>query len=290
MRRAVAQALLENQSFPILQSPTIYGQGIALRLSSWGAMPALHSLRLGHLSVDALPSKTFPALRVLALSTVKGYDYIIQNSYHSLTTLMLDNLHMPYTSETMEFPSLRFLSILRVKNLKPRMSVSALTTYHERNMTNNESFSMPLPLPTEYGTYETNTYPLFNATTLHQCYPNIFLVSIRARAFIVKAFLHSLSGLPTSLPILRILVVGVAFGCQDFSKEDEDSMMDDVFVRNTATSVKMELCFDGKLRAPLYFAVVRVYIKYGRSKLTSVLRTMKPIEDPSFVLSLWPGC
>src|SRR5258706_16454335 len=57
-----------------------------------------------------------------------------------------------------------------------------------------------------------------------------------------------------------------------FSRQDRDSMMNDVFVRNTATSVKMELCFDGRLRVPLYFAGVRDYVQEGRSELTSTLR------------------
>ncbi len=57
--------------------------------------------------------------------------------------------------------------------------------------------------------------------------------------------------------------------------------MNDVFERNTATNVKMELCFDGKLRLPLYFGIVRVYIKEGRNKLTYTLRMwIIPVEGP----------
>ena len=296
VRYAVAHALLENWSFPILQSLTIDDRVISsrpkLRLTSaWGGMPALRSLRVGYISVDILQSTTFPSLRVLALSDVEGYNYIIQNSYHSLTTLMLEHISVPNTSETLEFPSLNFLSLFAVKNLKHRMSVPALITYHEGHITEKESFSMPLPTLTEYGIYELHTHPILNATRLHQCYPNLSRFSIRASVSSVKAFLHSLSGQPTSLPMLRILAVEFPFGIGEPSREDKDSMRNDVSVRNTATSVKMELCFDGTFRVPLYFGEVRVSIKYGRSKLTSILRIrIYAIEDLSFVLDLWPSC
>src|SRR5258706_1536112 len=289
LRHNLAHFLLENHSFPILQSLTINDRHIrdpVFRWSTWDAMPALRSLRVSHILVDTLPSKAFPALRVLALSRVKEYDYVIQNSYHSLTTLMLDSLYVPDTSETLEFPSLRFLSLFAVTNLKHRMSVPALTTYHEGNITKEESFSMPLPLLTEYGIYQ-NFKPLFNVTRLDQCYPNLSRFSVRTRASSVKAFLHSLSGRPSALPMLRILAVGLPFGGGVYSREDKDRMRNAVFVRNMTTSVEMELCFDGKLRVPLYFGHVRVYIKEDRSRLTSTLRRrIDPIEYLSFVL----GC
>ena len=183
--------------------------------------------------------------------------YIIQNSYHSLTTLMLADVLLPNALETLEFPSLSFLSLWFVQNLKHRMSVPALTTYHEGYMPKEESFPMPLPLLTEYGTHGSLDSPFLNPTRLHQCYPNISRASIRCPRYLVRAALHSLSSHPTSLPMLRILAVGVPRECSDFNREERDSMMDDVFVRNAATGVEMELCFDGKLRAPLYFASVR---------------------------------
>jgi len=126
----LAYALFEDSSFPILQSLTIYDRSIydrdicshVSRLSTWDAMSAL---RAGYISVDILPSKIVPALRVLALSMVEAneYDYIIQNCYHSLTTLMLDGLIVQNTSETLEFPSLSFLSLFGVTNLKHRIRV-----------------------------------------------------------------------------------------------------------------------------------------------------------------------
>ena len=268
VRHALARVLLEDRSFPILQSLTIYDRVFRnpeLRSSTWDAMPALRYLRVGYISVNnILPSTKFPPLRVLALSEVEGCNYIIQNSYHSLTTLMLECVNMPQTSEILEFPSLSFLSLFAVENLKPRMSVPSLIKYHEGLITTKESFPMPLPLLTEYGIYEHHMEPLLNPSRLHQCYPNLSRVSIRSVASSVKAFLHTLSGQPTSLPMLKILAVAIAFGDIDFSREEKDSMMDDVSVRNTAVSVKMELCFDGALRVPLYFGDVRAYIEYGR--------------------------
>ena len=105
VRHAVARALLENRPFPILQSLTIYGLDMysrAFRLSNWDAMPALRSLRICGFSVDILPSKAVPALQVLAISRLKTekYDYIMQNSYYSLTTLMLHYLDVPDSPET----------------------------------------------------------------------------------------------------------------------------------------------------------------------------------------------
>ena len=47
---------------------------------------------------------------------------------------------------------------------------------------------------------------------------------------------------------------------EEYSREDKDSMRNDVFMRNIVSSVKMELCFDGVVRVPLYFATVRVYM------------------------------
>ncbi len=174
---SIVHSLLENRSFPILQSLTVYGPDIysgVFRFSNWGAMPALRSLRVCGIPVDILPSKAVPAWRVLALCRVKEYEHIVKNSYHSLTTLMLDGRDAPNTPETLEFPSLSFLSLFAVGNLKHRMRVPALTTYHEASA-KTESFSMILPLLTEYGISQINMQPLFNiiVTRLHYCYPNL---------------------------------------------------------------------------------------------------------------------
>ena len=100
-------------------------------------------------------------------------------------------------------------------------------------------------------------------TKLHQRYPNISRLSIRARPSDVKVFLHSLSVQPTALPMLRIFAVGVVYDLMKYSGEDKDSMRNDVSVRNMASSMEMELCFDGVVRVPLYFGYVRAYIKEG---------------------------
>ena len=287
---------LGNRSFPILQSLTI-GLWYSLPgapVSYWsacGAMPELHSLRASFLSIRSLPSNIFPPLRDLTLYLVKDCDFIIRNSYHSLTSLMLDSISLHYTSESLEFPSLTFLSLSEVQNIKRRMHVPALTTYHESDIEEEESFSMSLPFLVEYGIYQYHDDPPLNVTKLHQCYPNISRLSVRAPLSAVKLYLQSLSRQPTALPMLRTLAVGGICGPTKYSGEDKDSMMNDVLTRNNASGVKMELCFDGKVRVPLYFAIVRVCINEGRTKLTSSLRgQIFPVEDPSLVLGLWLPC
>ena len=256
-------ACFKDRSFSILQSLTIIAWTNAIcwspwnEWSEWRAMPALLYLRANNIRVNALPSNIFPRLRDLVLFRVKNCDSIIRNASHSLNSLMLSRISLKYTSESLEFPSLRFLSLYDVKNIKHRMNVPALTTYHESNEKEEEAFSMSLPFLIEYGIYGLcNELPL-DATKLHQCYPNISRISIRACASDVKLFLHSLSDQPTALPMLRILALSDS---KKYSTEDKDSMRSDVSMRNIASSVKMELYFDGVVRVPLYFADVRVYI------------------------------
>ena len=254
--------LLNNRSFPILQSLTITTQYRNLRLIRWSApyaIPELHSLRASNISVDALPSNGFPVLRVLTLYRVNNCDCFIRNTSHSLTSLMLYCVSLQYTSESVEFPSLRFLSLFEVENIKHRMNIPTLTTYHEAGPTEGESFSVSLPFLIEYGVRRLIAEPFLNVTKLHQYYPNISRLSLRVQPSDVKLFLHSLSGQPSALPMLRIIAVGGVYNIK-YSGEDEDSMRKDVLMRNMASSVNMELCFDGKDRVPLYFAYVTVYI------------------------------
>ena len=249
-------AFLENRSFPILQSLLINRFEMSTPMIRWSdcsAMPGIRSLQATNISMNALPSHLFPPLRVLALFAVDDCDYIIRYSYHSLTSLMLCHLSLQSTSEPLEFPSLRLLSLDRVKNVKQWMNVPALTTYHESYSMEKESFPMPLPFLIEYGIFRRYDGPPFNVTKLHQYYPNISRLSARAPPSNVKLLLHSLSGQPTALPMLRILAVDFVVDSMKYSGEDKDSMMKDVFVRNMASSVKMELCFDGRVRVPLYF-------------------------------------
>ena len=282
--------LLKNRSFPILQSLTIranYRSPPDIRWSACCTMPELRSLRANNISVDALPSNIFPRLRVLALYRVKYCDSIIRDSCHSLTSLMLGYISFKYTSESLEFPSLRFLSLLDIKNIKHRVNVPILTTYHESGDTEEESFSMSLPSLIEYGIRRLDEEPFLNVTKLHQCYPNISRLSVRAHPSAVTTFLHSLCVQLTALPMLRILAVGEVYGLMGYSGEAKYCMRELVFRRNMTRSVKIELCFDGKVRVPLYFAYVKLFIKRDCSKLTSTLRTrISPVEDLSFVDAL----
>jgi len=279
-------ALLENRSFPILQSLNITGPGSHNSVVHCHAMPELRSLQAHFISMDYLPPNAVPPLRDLILYKVKDCDYIIQNSYRSLTSLMLSRIALQYTLETLEFPSLRFLSLYEVKNVKHRMDVPALTTYHESEGVKEESFSMPLPFLVEYGFYSYQSIAPPNVTNLHQHYPNISRLSFRTYAGDAKLFCRSLCDQPTALPMLRIFAAQAKYFCADYSREDKHSMMNDVFERNMANSVKMELCFD-RNRVPLYFGDVSVYTNEGQSELTSTLSArITPIEDLSFVLGL----
>ena len=293
-------AFLENKSFPILQSLTIGAWNInnpVIHWSAWRAMPNLRYLRATCISMGALPSDLFPPLRVLALYMVHDCDFIIQNTYHSLTSLMLRCISLKYTSESLEFPSLKFLSLFAVDDIKHRMNVPALTTYHEGGRIEEESFSMSLPFLIEYGIRRINNKSPLNVTRLHQCYPNISQLSVRAYPSDVKQFLHSLSRQPNTLPMLRILALGALYESMEsmeYSGEDKESMMNDVLVRNMASSVKMELCFDGMVRIPLRFGNVRfilMKVKVNSHPLSgpgsSLLRTFicsRIVECPSLLL------
>ena len=289
-------SFLENRSFPILRSLTIkagYNNPPVIDWSACCVMPELRSFRAIDISAYALPSNTniFPALRVLALHRTGSCYSIIRNTSHSLTSLMLDFISFKSTSGSLEFPSLRFLSLFEVTNIKHQMNVPALTVYHESGRPEEESFSMSLPSLIEYGIRRVKEEPFLDATKLHECYPNISRLSVRAHPSDVKLFLHSLGRQPTALPMLRILAV--ASQCSwmdDFSEEDKHSMRNDVFMRNMAGS-NMELSFDGRVRIPIYIAYVRVYINEGERKLTSPLRSqIIPLDDLLFVLSLWLPC
>jgi hypothetical protein len=279
---------LENRSFPTLQS-LIFDIHRSPNWNTGSGMPALRSLQARYNHPDTLPLNSLPPLRFLALCKLKNCERFIRNSYHSLTSLLLERLEFHDASESLEFPSLRFLSLYNVYNLKPRMNVPALTTYHEGDEMEAESFPMSLPLLAEYGTAVWYNKPLVTATHLHECYPNLSRLSIRASPAFFKPFLLSLVGRPTALPMLKILAVGAAWPLVEYSKEDKLSMVDDVLVRNMASSVKMELCFDrsGLFRVPLYFGAVRLYIKEDRNKLISTLRIqIGPIEGLAVVLGL----
>ena len=250
----------ENKSFPILQSLTIRAWNIntpVIRRSVWRGMPNLRDLRVSYVSVGASPLNIFPPLRVLALYMVHYCDFIIQTTYHSLTSLMLRCISLKCTSESLEFPSLKFLSLFDVENIKRRMNVPALTTYHEGGRIEEEPFSMSLPFLIEYGIRRIRSKSSLDVTRLHHCYPNITRLSVRAYPSDVKQFLYSLSCQPTTLPKLRILALGALYESMKYSGEDKESMMNDVLVRNMASSVKMELCFDGIVRFPLRFGHVR---------------------------------
>jgi hypothetical protein len=259
----VSSLIAKARVFPILESLKIIAWNVSANIGAANVMPNLRHLHAGFVNVDALLSNNYPPLTSLTLYGVSNCGGLVQSSCNSLTSLMLKTVSLHDISGPLVFPCLTFLSLWDVRNLKPRIKVPALTTYHEGGRTDDESFSMPLPLLTEYGVSQHEKYPasLSDITVLHRCYPNLRRLAIYSCIQVVKSFLHSLAAQPTALPILGILAVGSTEVI--YSKEDIASMMFDVSLRNTASKVRMKLHDEtyGPYRVPLFFAEVRIYTK-----------------------------
>lgn len=266
MHRA-SYSMFENRSFPILQLFTVDNWHISeTHGRQWGAMPMLQSLRTCFIDTGRLPSSSFPPLRTLALYKVDACDCLLQKSHNSLTSLMLDNLSLRDTSEALDFPSLTFLSLYAVENLKHRMNVPALIAYHEGGGTEEAEFSTPPPLLAEYGIFQSRIPPpglLSNVMELDQCYPNLQRLSIRAYPSVVMSFLHSFVNQPTAVPMLQILAVGTSNSGVKYSRKDEDNIIYDIVVRNITRKVKITVHFEGsgKFKVPLFFGAVRTQIR-----------------------------
>ena len=260
-------SMFENRSFPILQSFTVdlWYESWAHE-SPWGAMPKLQSLRTCFLDIGVLPSSTIPPLRTLALFKADSCDFLLRNSNSSLTSMMLDEISLDNTSGSLDFPSLTFLSLYAVKNLKYRMNVPILTTYHEGGGTEEEEFPTPLPLLTEYGIFQSGNPPpglLCSVMKLHQCCPNLQRLSIRAYPSDFMSFLHSFVIQPTALPVLRILAVGSSDSGVSYSRGLEDDIIDRIADRNITSKVKITVHFEDSepLEVPLFFGAVCTHIK-----------------------------
>ena len=255
-------SMFENRSFPILQSLTVdYWNETGTHESPWGAMPKLLDLRTCFINIDILPLSTFPPLRTLALHNVDSCDCLLRNSNNSLTSMMLEELSLDDTSGLLDFPSLTFLSLYAVKNLKRRMRVPVLTAYHEGGGTEEEDFSTPLPLLAEYGIFQPESPPpglLCSVTKLHQCCPNLQRLSIRAYPPDFMSFLHSFVIQPTVLPVLSILAVGPSESGVSYGKGLEDDIIDRITDRNITSKVKITVHFEDSepFEVPLFFGAV----------------------------------
>ena len=82
---------------------------------------------------------------------------------------MLAEISLDDTSGSLDFPSITFLSLYAVENLKHRMNVPVLATYHEGGGTEEEEFPTPLPLLAEYGIFHSACTPPPEVMKLHRC-------------------------------------------------------------------------------------------------------------------------
>ena len=260
-------SMFENRSFPILQSLTVdYWNETDIHERLWGAMPKLLDLRTCFIDIDILPSSTFPPLRTLALFKVYSCDSLLRNPNNSLTSIMLDELSLDDTSGSLDFPSLTFLSLYGVNNLKHRMNIPVLTTYHEGGGTEEEEFPTPLPMLAEYGIFQSGSplpASLCSVMKLHQCYPNLQRLSIRARPSNFMSFLQSFVIQPTVMPVLRILAVGSSDSGVSYSKGLEGDIMDHITARNITSKVMITVHFEDSepLKVPLFFGAVCIHIR-----------------------------
>ena len=257
-------SMFENRSFPILQSFTVDDwndpdtQG-----SPWGTMPKLLDFRTCFIDIGILSWSTFPPLRTLVLYKVDSCDRLLRNLNNSLTSIMLDELSLDDTSGSLDFPSLTFLSLYGVNNLKHRMNVPVLTTYHEGGGIEGEDFPTSLPLLAEYGIFHSGDALLPNVMKLHRCYPDLHRLSIRAYPSDVMSFLHSFVDQPNALPMLRILAVGTSRSGASASKKLKNKVINHITGRNFTSEVKFTVYFEDSapFKVPLFFGAVRIHIK-----------------------------
>ena len=215
-------------------------------------MPNLRSLCLGPYvpvaSLDALAP-----LRVLVLFNGK----ITSLSQHSpsLVTLMLHSVKLADAiSGSVDFPSLTYLSLYDMSDLKPHINAPYLVTYHEYNAKKHKSFSAPVHSLVEYGLLDLNSHRL-DLTKWHSFFPNISRLSIRVKPHNLISLLNSLSIHPQLLPALQMISVGHYKG---FTKKAQGTMEDLVRVRSEACHMDVTLYFEPEkpMHIPLFFGQV----------------------------------
>ena len=221
----------------------------------WVPMPELQSLRLGQTKNVGLVLNDLPPLKMLALYINRS----ISLSRHSvsLMTLMLHSVSVEdVISGSVDFPSLTYLSLYRVRGLKSYINAPYLVTYHEGGYTVRESFPAPVPSLVEYGVYGLRSH-YSDPTEWHRSFPNILRLAIRADPPLLISFLDSLSGHPQSLPALQMISAYFArMWSATFSEEDEEVMKSLVRVRSEACHMDITLHLELPFRIPLFFGHV----------------------------------
>jgi len=238
----------------------------------WGSMPKLQSLRLCDTRRCVVPLSGLPPLKMLTLTWIKCTSILWHSQ--SLTTMMLyDTSLVDVISGPVTFPSLTYLSLCSVRDLKPHINAPCLVTYHESGSTVDESFYIPLPSLVEYGVSYLGASSLEPAEW-HLYFPNILRVSLRARDDALLSFLTFLANQPHSFPALQSICAPLAG--YYFPEEVYKNMESLVLARNEAGDVHvvLPLEIEPPFCIPIFFArVCGLSIRWSCALLTHILGT-----------------
>jgi F-box-like len=222
----------------------------------WGPMPELQSLCLCSSNGSVTPLNSLVPLKQLILYNTICTSLLQHSS--SLTTLMLDDV--PFgdkLSSPVAFPSLTYLSLDDVLNLKRHIHTPCLVTYHETQSMTDESFLAPLPSLMEYGLYNIESGDP-GPVEWHHSFPNLSRVSIRAKLHDLISVLHALCDHPDALPVLHTVCVGLFNGLDTIWEEDREDMETLVRARSEACDIDIALVVSrySPFQIPIFFAEV----------------------------------
>jgi hypothetical protein len=261
-----SQYLFKGREFPclrLLDIPSWYllsGDSPTILFCS---LPELRSLRLGinssnvkHHKDTLVPLNDLPSMESLVLFHTTCTSLAPHSP--SLTTLMLDSVSFGDTiSSPVDFPSLTYLSLYDVYDLKTHINAPCLVTYHEGGCTILESFSTPLPSLVEYGLYGSE-FSDSDPTKWHILFPNISRVAIRAVPHVLIPVLDALSAHLRFLLVLRTISVGSGRGDIQFTEDEQKVMNSLIGVRSDVCHMDITLCFEKArpFRIPIFFGAV----------------------------------
>jgi hypothetical protein len=219
----------------------------------WDSMFALRSLRLVAMLTCPLQWSELPRLEALTLCYTRLSS--LPQHCQSLTTLILDSVSVADAiSSPISFPSLTYLSLFRVRGLKPYINTPCLVSYHEGF--SEEPFSSPVPSLVDYRVYCPSTNHAHPARW-HRSFPNMLRLTIRGHPPVLLLFFHSLSRDPHSLPALR--TISARPRNVSFTEKQQELIRDLVQARGRACQMDVMLYFDTKqpFHNPISFGEVR---------------------------------
>ena len=247
-------SFFHERDFPSMQHLEVVQPLISPLPSSFGHMPKLRSLCL---DIFTGSLESLAPLKVLVLSFCR----ITSLSQHSpsLVSLMLDSVKLGGPiSGSVDFPSLAYLSLEDMSDLKPKINAPRLVTYHESSANTHKSFSAPLHSLVEYGIWAQDGYDI-DLKEWHNSFPNISRLSIRADPPVLISILAILSIHLDLLPALQMISVGHPSNPDArFTRKEQQMMEDLVRVRSEACHLDVALYFEPEkpLHIPLFFAIV----------------------------------